>query len=101
MPGAGAVHHIRLGYADNLPGSRVRGRCSPDCMSFPEEATHPRYYGEGYPDWPGRASNKEGESWDQHSRAFVGIDASKLRNAVSVAEDGRGGCSLDICRRAT
>ena len=29
---------------------------------FLKEATHPRCYGEGYPDWPGRASNKEGES---------------------------------------
>jgi hypothetical protein len=28
---------------------------------------------------------------DQHSRAFVGIDTSKLRNAVAVAEEGRGG----------
>ena len=28
---------------------------------FPEEATHPRCYGEGYPDEPGRASNKESE----------------------------------------
>src|SRR6201993_4140124 len=28
-----------------------------------EEATHPRCDSEGYPDWPGRASNKEGESW--------------------------------------
>ncbi len=28
---------------------------------------------------------------DQHSRAFVGIDTSKLRNAVAVAEDGRDG----------
>ena len=28
---------------------------------------------------------------DQHSRAFVGTDTSKLRNAVAVAEDGRGG----------
>ncbi len=28
---------------------------------------------------------------NQHSRAFVGIDTSKLRNAVAVAEDGRGG----------
>ena len=27
----------------------------------------------------------------QHSRAFVGIDTSKLRNAVAVAEEGRGG----------
>jgi hypothetical protein len=28
---------------------------------------------------------------EQHSRAFVGIDMSKLRNAVAVAEDGRDG----------
>jgi hypothetical protein len=28
---------------------------------------------------------------DHHSGAFVGIDTSKLRNAVVVAEDGRGG----------
>ena len=27
----------------------------------------------------------------QHSRAFVGIDTSKLRNAVAVAQEGRGG----------
>jgi hypothetical protein len=35
-----------------------------DCMSPPQnEATHPRGCNEGYPDGPGRASNKEGESW--------------------------------------
>ena len=28
---------------------------------------------------------------DQHSRAFVGIDTSKLRDAVAVAEEGRDG----------
>ena len=28
---------------------------------------------------------------DQHSRAFIGIDTSKLRNAVAVGEEGRGG----------
>ena len=28
MPGAGAVHHIRLGRADHLLGARMRGRCS-------------------------------------------------------------------------
>src|SRR5215468_8825208 len=32
------------------------------CPSL-EEATHPRCCGEGYPDWAGRASSKEGESW--------------------------------------
>src|SRR5262249_5994285 len=35
-----------------------------DCMSpSTNEATHPRCCDEGYPDGPGRASNKEGESW--------------------------------------
>jgi hypothetical protein len=33
----------------------------------------------------------QGRVVDQHSRAFVGTDTSKLRNAVAVAEDGRGG----------
>jgi hypothetical protein len=28
---------------------------------------------------------------DYHSGAFVGIDTSKLRNAVAVAEEGRNG----------
>jgi transposase len=28
---------------------------------------------------------------DQHSRAFIGIDTSKLRNAVAVADEGRDG----------
>ena len=28
---------------------------------------------------------------NHHSEAFVGIDTSKLRNAVAVAEEGRGG----------
>jgi transposase len=28
---------------------------------------------------------------DEHSRAFIGIDTSKLRNAVAVAEEGRDG----------
>jgi hypothetical protein len=31
--------------------------------SWAKEATHPRCYGEGYPDWPGRVSNKVGEPW--------------------------------------
>jgi hypothetical protein len=33
------------------------------CPPSTEEATHPRCCDEGYPDGPGRASNKEGESW--------------------------------------
>jgi transposase len=28
---------------------------------------------------------------DHHNGAFVGIDSSKLRNAIAVAEEGRGG----------
>ena len=64
---------------------------SADRMSFLEEATHPRCACEGCPDRPGRASRKEGESWGDHSEAFVGIDTSKLRNAVAIAEGGRGG----------
>src|SRR6266436_3969831 len=50
------------------------------CMSFPEEATHPRYYGEGYPDWPGRASNKEGESWT----SIAGLSSESIRQSCAM-----------------
>jgi hypothetical protein len=53
------------------------------------EATHPRCCDEGYPDGPGRASNKEGESWVIILRSFVGIDTSKSRNAIAIADGGR------------
>src|SRR5258705_3165629 len=49
-------------------------------MSFPEEATHPRYYGEGYPDWPGRASNKEGESWT----SIAGLASESIRQSCAM-----------------
>src|SRR5260370_41127528 len=58
----------------------MRGRCSPDCMSFPEEATHPRYYGEGYPDWPGRGSNKEGEWWT----SIAGLSSESIRQSCAM-----------------
>ncbi len=46
------------------PSRRVAARRSSDRMSpSREEATHPRCRCEGYPDRPGRASSKEGESW--------------------------------------
>ena len=48
-------------------------------------------YVEGYPDGPGRASRKESEFLEHHSEAFIGIDSSKLRNAIAVAEAGRAG----------
>src|SRR5258706_7648200 len=56
------------------------GSFSPDCMSFPQEATHPRYYGEGYPDWPGRASNKEGESWT----SIAGLSSESIRQSCAM-----------------
>jgi uncharacterized protein (UPF0335 family) len=34
---------------------------------------------------------QRGEVVNQHSRAFIGIDTSKLRNAIAVAEEGRDG----------
>src|SRR6266478_3124576 len=45
----------------------------------------------GLPGLAGQSFKQGGRVVDQHSRAFVGIDTSKLRNAVAVAEDGRGG----------
>jgi len=55
------------------------------------EATHPRCCDEGYPDGPGRASKQGGRVVGHHSEAFVGIDTSKLRNAIAIADGGRGG----------
>src|SRR5260221_12232280 len=43
------------------------------------------------PGLAGQSLKQGGRVVDQHSRAFVGIDTSKLRNAVAVAEDGRDG----------
>jgi hypothetical protein len=43
---------------------------------------------------PGLAGQSLKQGWrvvNHHSGAFVGIDTSKLRNAVAVAEEGRGG----------
>ena len=39
----------------------------------------------------GQSLKQGGRVVDHHSGAFVGIDTSKLRNAVAVAEEGRGG----------
>src|ERR1700732_4187395 len=45
----------------------------------------------GLPGMAGQSLKQGGRVVDQDSRAFVGIDTSKLRNAVAVAEEGRGG----------
>src|SRR5215469_15419968 len=46
---------------------------------------------EGCPDGPGRASMQGGRVMGDYSVAYVGIDTSKLRRAVAIAEDGRTG----------
>src|SRR5580693_9395728 len=45
----------------------------------------------GLPGLAGQSLKQGGRVVDQHSRAFIGIDTSKLRNAVAVAEEGRDG----------
>src|SRR5260370_6706946 len=45
----------------------------------------------GLPGLAGQSLKQGGRVVDQHSRAFVGMRKSKSRNAVAVAEDGRGG----------
>src|SRR4030095_16974779 len=63
-----------------------------DCMSPPQnEATHPRCCDEGCLDGPGKASNKGGRVVGHHTEVFVGIDTSKSRNAIAIADGGRGG----------
>src|SRR5271167_3757956 len=45
----------------------------------------------GLPGLTGQSLKQGGRVVNHHSEAFVGIDTSKLRNAVAVAEEGRGG----------
>ena len=34
-----------------------------------------------------------------HSEAFIGLDTSKLRHAVAIAEGGRGGVQQEVTSR--
>jgi hypothetical protein len=45
----------------------------------------------GLPGWTGQSLKRGGRVVGHHIEAFVGIDTSKLRNAVAVADSGRGG----------
>src|SRR5579859_1606430 len=45
----------------------------------------------GLPGWTGQSLKQGGRVVGHHTEAFVGIDTSKLRNAVAIAEGGRGG----------
>jgi hypothetical protein len=45
----------------------------------------------GLPGWTGQSLKQGGRVVGHHTEAFVGIDTSKLRNAVAVADSGRGG----------
>src|SRR5262245_39748525 len=45
----------------------------------------------GLPGSAGQSLKQGGRVVNHYSGAFVGIDTSKLRNAIAVAEDGRGG----------
>src|SRR5713101_5824394 len=69
-----------MGQNEPCHSLRRHGRSTSDCMSLPEEATHPRYYGEGYPDWPGRASNKEGEWWT----SIAGLSSESIRQSCAM-----------------
>jgi hypothetical protein len=62
-----------------LPASHAAGVSQTVCPS-PEEATHPRCDGEGYPDRPGRASNKEGESWTM----IAGLSSASIRQSCAM-----------------
>src|ERR1700719_3673792 len=45
----------------------------------------------GLPGWTGQSLKQGGRVVGHHSEAFIGIDTSKLRNAVAIAEGGRDG----------
>src|ERR1700688_1037419 len=45
----------------------------------------------GLPGWAGQSLTQGGRVMGDYSEAFVGLDTSKLRNAVAIAAAGRGG----------
>src|SRR5499426_1924795 len=45
----------------------------------------------GLPGWAGQSLKQGGRVVSDHTEAFVAFDTSKLRNAVAIAEGGRGG----------
>src|SRR5215475_12747986 len=45
----------------------------------------------GLPGWTGQSLKQGGRVVGHHTEAFVGIDTSKLRNAIAIADGGRGG----------
>src|SRR6266566_4786794 len=47
--------------------------------------------GRGLPGLTGQSLKQGGRVVNHHSGAYVGIDTSKLRNAIAIAEEGRGG----------
>ena len=65
------------------------------CPSL-EEATHHRSDGEGYPDRPGRASNKEGESWT----IIAGLSSAPIRQSCRPVRNPRKPTFLGLTPRA-
>src|SRR5262245_41211409 len=57
----------------------------------------------GLPGWTGQSLKQGGRVVGHHTEAFVGIDTSKLRNAVAIADSGRNNGSSpsgrDLLRR--
>src|SRR6516164_6584241 len=89
---APAARKRRTTGASSVAGiASSASRCRPDRMSFPEEADSLSMLRRGLPGLAGQSLEQGGRVVGQHSRAFVGIDTSKLHNAVAVAEEGRDG----------
>src|ERR1700692_1094136 len=45
----------------------------------------------GLPGWTGQSLKQGGRGVGHHTEVFVGIDTSKSRNAIAIADGGRGG----------
>ena len=45
----------------------------------------------GLPGWTGKSLKQGGRVVGHNTEAFVGIDTSKLRNAIAIADGGRSG----------
>src|SRR5258708_36695949 len=91
MPGAGELRllllWVKMSRATHFVGTA--GLPQTVCPSLKRRLTLDITAG-GTPIGRGKPQKRRASREPAYSRAFVGIDTSKLLNAVAVAEDGRG-----------
>src|SRR5215470_5463222 len=89
------VHsHVDVSGTSQVPRRSFLRLC-PDLRPRPNRRllaiAAPSMLRRGLPGWAGQSLKHGGRVVGHHTEAFVGIDTSKLRNAIAIADGGRGG----------